>query len=214
MVSSTSPGYSGVCSVGAGAPPVSATTVTLLPGMFNSSATWSPNEFFLADSSTLYVADDSDPSIGTGGLQKWTFDSMSGLWSKAYTLKTGLSFGLESLTGAVDGSGNVTLIATTARSVWGLLMNDLVFITDTGSSAAFTVLATAPGTTVYRGVAFAPTPSASPTGACCLSGGCQVTNAEGCWALGGTYHGNSTTCTGVNCAPVICYANCDQSTTP
>ena len=142
----------------------------------------SPNNYFFANASTLYVADSGNPknnsansSLGDGGLQKWTNSKTdgSGTWSLAYTLYKGLNLvantnsdgnsGLYGLAGTVSG-GNVLLYAT------NYTLNDLdptylYGITDvlsytTASQAAsesFTVLDTAPKDSNFKGVSFAPT---------------------------------------------------------
>ena len=52
----------------------------------------SPENFFFANSTTLYVADGGDPKdggLGDGGLQKWTFNGTQ--WVFDYTLSAGLN---------------------------------------------------------------------------------------------------------------------------
>jgi hypothetical protein len=97
----------------------------------------SPEGFFYANSTTLYIADSGEPKNGSsqgtlgspnpgdGGLQKWSF--VNGTWQLDYTLSTGLNLvpndndqtstvghgvsGLYALTGKVVGN-NVELFAT------------------------------------------------------------------------------------------------------
>ncbi|HTD45376.1 MAG TPA: hypothetical protein VK687_14405, partial [Bryobacteraceae bacterium] len=81
------------------------------PTRLASSASGVANPFglFFADANTLYVADegngDNTYSSGTmmytaaaaqttAGLQKWTFDSVSGSWEYRYTLTNGLNLGV------------------------------------------------------------------------------------------------------------------------
>jgi hypothetical protein len=100
-------------------------------------------------------------SSNTGGIQKFTFDGTS--WNQQITYNSGLSFdntvplfgGINGLTFAgVDGSNNPILYATTAaRASVG---NALVKLVDSGASSAFSVVATAPVNTVFRGIALAP----------------------------------------------------------
>jgi hypothetical protein len=96
----------------------------------------SPENYFFANSTTLYVTDSGDPknnsncsgsscvSIGDGGLQKWTLNTATNTWGLDYTLASGLHLvsnqngtattgtsGLYGLTGEVVG-GNVELFAT------------------------------------------------------------------------------------------------------
>ena len=139
----------------------------------------SPENFFFANSTTLYIADGGAPKnggLGDGGLQKWSL--VNGTWTLDYTLSAGLNLipntagsassgdtGLIGLTGEVVGN-SVELFATTEP------LNDLgntavVEITDalgatSGVGETFTTVLTAsPGENI-RGIAFAPTESAAP----------------------------------------------------
>jgi hypothetical protein len=145
----------------------------------------SPEQYFFASPSVLYVADSGQPKNGTanaaalgeGGLQKWVLTN--GTWTLAYDLVAGLNLvnnatansttptapgvtGLLGLTGKVVG-GAVQLFATS----YGLneLSTSLLFeITDTLSATSasqvtgeqFTTLLTASAGTSIRGVSFAP----------------------------------------------------------
>ena len=54
----------------------------------------SPEHFFFANATTLYVADGGQPkegTIGDGGLQKWILNTTTGVWQLAYTLSAGLN---------------------------------------------------------------------------------------------------------------------------
>jgi autotransporter passenger strand-loop-strand repeat protein/uncharacterized repeat protein (TIGR03803 family) len=142
----------------------------------------SPENFYFANSTTLYIADGGNPKEGTagdGGLQKWSL--VNGTWQLDYTLTNGLglianpsistdtagSTGLIGLTGEVV-NGQVELFATNS-TIGDLDQTYLYGITDTlgdttaaqASGEAFTVLATAAPDTNIRGVAFAPTPYTS-----------------------------------------------------
>ena len=135
----------------------------------------SPENYFFANASTLYVADSGNPknnsansTLGDGGLQKWINSAAdgSGTWSLAYTLHQNLglvlntsasgSSGLYGLTGVVTG-GTVQLYATDL-TLTDLDPTHLFGITDTlsfttASQAAgesFSVLATAPRTRTSR----------------------------------------------------------------
>ncbi len=146
----------------------------------------SPEDYFFANATTLYVADSGDPknnstcsgtcvSIGDGGLQKWTLSG--GTWTLDYTLAAGLGLvnnnngattngtsGLEGLTGEVVGN-NVELYATN-YTLGDLDPTYLYGITDSLSATTasqvstetFTTLATAPADSNFKGVAFAPVP--------------------------------------------------------
>ena len=178
--------------------PTSTATPTVLPGIsqsvtlgngngntFNGSSgtvALSPENFFFANATTLYIADGGDPKqggAGDGGLQKWSL--VSGTWQLDYTLTSGLGLieegksktavgdtGLLGLTGTVDAAtGAVTLYATTVP------LNDLgetglYTITDTladttaaqAANEGFNeLLAGTTGDINIRGVAFAPTPA-------------------------------------------------------
>jgi hypothetical protein len=74
----------------------------------------SPQNYFFANSTTLYVADDGAPkndstvkkgtSIGDGGLQKWSL--VSGTWQLDYALTTGLNLVENAgVTGSLDQPG-------------------------------------------------------------------------------------------------------------
>ena len=147
----------------------------------------SPEQFFFANATTLYVADSGEPkngnankaALGEGGLQKWSL--VNGTWMLDYDLYAGLSLvnnasadsntpaapgvtGLFGLTGEVVG-GNVELFATSyglnelSPSYLYEITDDLA---DTKSSQvtgeSFTTLYAAPDGTSIRGVAFAPVP--------------------------------------------------------
>ena len=142
----------------------------------------SPNNFFFASPSVLYVADSghskqtsATSTLGDGGLQKWvnTAADGSGTWNLAYTLYSGLRLvantaaagatGLYGLAGTVV-NGSVQLYATD-YNINDLDTTHLFGIADTlsfttASQAAdetFSVLATAPKDSNFKGVAFAPT---------------------------------------------------------
>jgi hypothetical protein len=149
-VSSSSGSNLGVSLVSGGA-------ATLLPG-FTSALAPSSYDFFFANSSTLYVADDS--ANANGGVQKWVFDTVASTWSRAGVIGTGVAnIGARGLTGAVDAAGNVSLYAITAEAS----ANRLIAIADTlagnGSGATVTTLQSAPTNTIFRGVDFAPVPA-------------------------------------------------------
>lgn len=151
-VSAASGTYLGVGTLGTGMPPATGSVPTLLPGM-PTSGTHSSYDFWFKDASTLYVADDGS-AANSGGIQKWTFNGST--WALAYTLlNTGTTTTpVRGLTGTLDGSGNAVLFATTAATSANLLIT----VTDTGSGATATTLATAPASTAFRGVEFLPIP--------------------------------------------------------
>jgi hypothetical protein len=163
------------------------TTTSLTGNAFNAGLqiNLSPEGYFFANSTTLYVADSgfgkqnsATSAAGDGGLQKWSLSG--GTWTLDYTLYQGLSLvknpnldstvtsgttGLLALAGQVDGSGNVQLFATN-YTVNGNDQTYLYSITDTLAATTlsadlnpktFTLLATAPTNTTFKGVSFAPT---------------------------------------------------------
>ena len=150
----------------------------------------SPEEYFFANSTTLYVADSGQPkngnankaALGEGGLQKWVLNTKTGVWSLEYDLYQGLNLvnnanatpsnptapgvtGLFGLTGTVVG-GQVELFAT-SYGFNELSPSYLYEITDDLSDTTlpageqFTTLDAAPSGQSIRGVAFAPVPEPS-----------------------------------------------------
>ena len=135
----------------------------------------SPEQYYFADANTLYVADSGDgkqdsakKSTGLGGLQKWTFDGTQ--WNLVYTVSAGLGLvanssahgttGLLGLTGQLV-NGQVQLFATNYTAgdndqtyLFGL--TDLLSATTRGAGESWTILATAPADSNFKGVAFAP----------------------------------------------------------
>ena len=150
-VSSASGTTLGVATVGTGLPTATGQTTTLLNG-FPTTGTHSSYDYVFKDANTLYVADDGSPANG-GGIQKWT--QSGGVWSLAYTIFNNgtTTTAVRGLAGKVDSNNNEVLFATTGTQ--------LVSITDPGTAALAaaatpTVLATAPGTSAFRGVELLP----------------------------------------------------------
>ena len=157
-------GYSfrGVFNVGTGVPTTANQYgLTIIGGgTGNSGIIDSPWEFFIADSNTIYVADDDSTAPATGGLQKWLFSS--GSWSKVWTATPAGAVGVRGVTGLVTGS-SVQLYGITAMTS-GTQANSLVALSDTlgGTTLpSFSTLATAGSNYVFRGVALAPVPEPS-----------------------------------------------------
>jgi len=145
----------------------------------------SPEEYFFASPTVLYVADSGQPkngnankaALGEGGLQKWVLNG--GVWTLEYDLYQGLNLvnnalanpatptapgvtGLFGLTGKVVGN-QVELFAT-SYGLNELSPSFLYEITDTlnattGAGEVFTTLYSAPAGVSIRGVSFAPTPA-------------------------------------------------------
>ena len=184
--------------------PTSATNGTVLPGIdgkltltaaqenavnaadVGSSVNLSPEGYFFANSSTLYIADGGDPKeggLGDGGLQKWS--DVNGTWQLDYTLSSGLDLvpdtassgttGLIELTGTVV-NGVVDLYATN-ETIGDLDQTYLYGIQDNLSATtlptdeSFQVLDTAAPDTTIRGISFAPTEDmVTPTSVTVTSG--------------------------------------------
>ena len=136
---------------------------------------YSPEGFFFANATTLYVADTGVPKAGgtgDGGIQKWTFNGST--WSLAYTLTdaafvaptaaataTSGETGFEAITGEIS-AGAVHLFAV-SYTAGDDNPNGLYEITDslsatTGTGETFTELESAAGNggEVFKGVSFAP----------------------------------------------------------
>ncbi|MBI5434769.1 MAG: DUF3616 domain-containing protein, partial [Planctomycetes bacterium] len=144
-VSNASGAFQGVSTVGTGLPTTSGQTITLLPG-FPTTSGPSSYDYFFADASTLYVADDRTST--SGGIQKWTLSA--GTWTLQYTLNP-VGAGCRGITGVVN-AGVATLFATTTASN----ANTLVTVTDTGAGSTFTTIAATGTNTALRGVRFIP----------------------------------------------------------
>jgi MYXO-CTERM domain-containing protein len=153
----------GVGTVGTGTPNTGPQTITKLPGMPGSNPaptpTPSPYDYWFADATTLYVADDQTVANG-GGIQKWIYDSVDAQWEIQFTLNT---TNYRGLTGVVIGS-DVVLFATTAFSTTaGAGANQLVAFNDTltnttKTSVVQTLLETSSATSNFRGLDAMPIP--------------------------------------------------------
>jgi hypothetical protein len=150
-VSSASGTTLGVATVGTGLPTATGQATTLLNG-FPTTGTHSSYDYVFKDANTLYVADDGTVANG-GGIQKWT--QSGGLWSLAYTIFNNgqTTTSVRGLAGKVDSNNNEVLFATTGTQ--------LVSVTDPGTAAGAaaatpTILATALGTSAFRGVELVP----------------------------------------------------------
>jgi hypothetical protein len=164
----------------------------------------SPESYFFASPTVLYVADSGSPkqtsatsTLGDGGLQKWV--NKSGTWSLQYTLAKGLNLvantsaagttGLLGLAGTV--SGNTVTLYATGYTIGDLDPSYLFGITDTLTATAnpgtsFNVLAAAPADSNFKHVSLAPSlPAGSATITSSPSGLAVTTSGTGCAA--GTY---------------------------
>jgi hypothetical protein len=164
----------------------------------------SPEQYFFANPSVLYVADSGQPkngnanaaALGEGGLQKWVLTN--GTWTLAYDLVAGLNLvnnanansntpnapgvtGLLGLTGRVV--GNQVQLFATSYGLNELSQSYLYEITDdlgalqasAVSGEQFTTIYTdATGLTSIRGVAFAPAVPEPETYAMLMAGLCLI----------------------------------------
>jgi hypothetical protein len=142
-ISTGSGAFNGVNTVGVGLPTSSGNTITNFPGHDSFDTALSSYDYFLADSSTLYVADDR--SSGNGGLQKWAFNGTN--WSLLWTLRNfdanndgtleSSAMGIRGLTGQVEADGSVSLFAiTNNHNFGGTGVNSLVSFSDLLSGTA------------------------------------------------------------------------------
>jgi hypothetical protein len=147
----------------------------------------SPEQYFFASPTVLYVADSGQPkngnankaALGEGGLQKWVL--VNSTWTLEYDLDAGLNLqnnanansstptapgvtGLFGLTGEVVGD-EVELFATSygldelSQTFLYEITDDINFTSESeATSESFTTLYSAPAGTLIRGVAFAPVP--------------------------------------------------------
>ena len=137
----------------------------------------SPENFFFANSTTLYVADGGDPKnggLGDGGLQKWVLSD--GQWNLEYTLSAGLNLvpdtassgtsGLIGLTGEVVGN-SVELFATNEAltdlgQTYVYEITDQLDATTPAPDESFDAILTASPDENIRGISFAPTETTTP----------------------------------------------------
>jgi hypothetical protein len=197
-----------------GLPTTSESTNTgtqLTPANNGSGVNYSPEGFYFANATTLYVADTGDPKAGgtgDGGIQKWVFSGSQ--WTLLYTL-TNPNFvsptqatsaahgetGFEDITGQVV-NGVVSLYAV-SYTAGDADPNGLYGITDPLSATSpsgqmFTQIAAAPGLQAsgtnpdfnYKGVSFAPTGAPSNPG----GGASDITDTGA--TLNGTVNPNGT----------------------
>lgn len=170
FVSGAGTGTLGISLVGTAGtlPTATGQTLTVLDGtQTNGTGTVSPYGFVLLDNplntnsfmgtglDTLYVADDRSAANG-GGILRFVFDGTN--WGTPTVVNNGV--GYRALTASLDPDTNtVRLFAITTQTS----ANRLESVTDAltvsgGSFGTVSVLSTAAASTVYRGVAFTPTP--------------------------------------------------------
>jgi|SRR5271165_2352971 len=148
-----------------------------------------PFGIWFANANTLYVADEGDGVIAdaskdpVAGLEKWTFNSVTGQWVLDYTLQDGLGLGtnymagtyfptatdgLRNIIGIVNADGTVTIYGVTSTVSMsgdqGADPNEIVAITDLVAAMTvptdemFSILDGPQYGVVYRGIAFDPVP--------------------------------------------------------
>ena len=160
---------------------------------------YSPEGFFFANATTLYVADTGVPKatgVGSGGIQKWTLNGNA--WTLQYTLTptnfvpaanaataTSGETGFEAITGQIQAGGKISLYAV-SYTAGDANPNGLYAITDTlaatsGAGETFTELESAAGNggQVLKGVSFAPNAVPEPS-TWALTG---LATAIGAWTL-------------------------------
>jgi hypothetical protein len=153
----------GVFNVGVGLP----TTANQFGSRLVSSGASTTFDFYFADASTLYVAND-----GTlDGISKWSLSGST--WNRHWTALPAGAAGVRGLAGVTNlSSGTVELYGVTAAASG--VQNELVRLVDTLSGTAapsYTVLATAPSNYLFRGVALSPVSVPEPSSAAMLVGG-------------------------------------------
>jgi hypothetical protein len=153
----------------------SATPVQILPAG-NGSANFSPEGFYFANATTMYVADTGDPkkgAPGNGGIEKWSL--VGGNWTLDYTLidpnfttnitATNGETGFEALTGQVVGTGANATVELFAVSYTlgdadpdGLYAISDLLAAATNPGESFTEIEASGPNNVFKGVSFAPVP--------------------------------------------------------
>jgi hypothetical protein len=157
--SSATGAFQGVSAIGSGTPTTAGQTATLLSG-FPTASGPSNYDYWLADPNTMYVTDDR--TNGSGGIEKWTFSGST--WSLQYTMAASPTQGLRSIVGTMDAASGQNLM-------YGITTdNKLVSVLDSGAASAFSILATAPANTAFRGVEFAPIPAPGSLALLAISG--------------------------------------------
>ena len=118
---------SGIERIGTGTPmTVASGTISPLPGFSTTNGTYSPYDFWFADASTLFIANDTDTN---SGLQKWTFDGST--WSLIYDHKISLvnpagssaANRIKGLTGFPVGNGDAIMFASTVGANANLMLS-------------------------------------------------------------------------------------------
>lgn len=152
---------------------------------------YSPEGFFFANATTLYVADTGVPKAGgtgAGGIQKWTLSG--GTWTLQYTLTptnfvsptaaasaTSGETGFEAIAGQIRAGGLISLYAV-SYTAGDANPNGIYQITDnlngtSGTGETFTEIESAAGNggLVFKGISFAPNAVPEPSTWAMLLGG-------------------------------------------
>jgi autotransporter-associated beta strand protein len=114
--------YSGTPTTAPGSAPIAITTptATMLVNGVSETVNLSPEGFFFANSTTLYVADTGSPkqggknAISDGGIQKWTENTTTGVWTLDYTIT-----GTVAAAGVTPTAGQFVNPANTAKATTG-----------------------------------------------------------------------------------------------
>lgn len=153
----------GILQVGTGGLPTTGSQpMTLLPG-FPTNGTFTdgaPYDFFFANDTTVYVADEQLNSL-VGGIQKWEFNGTTWVRTAVFQVQTG--YGARGLTGLVR-NGQVELWVTAETSGF---ITSLWKVVDNGTSFSATLVSTEPTNQVdYRGVRVIGSPFVNQGGGC------------------------------------------------
>jgi MYXO-CTERM domain-containing protein len=152
----------------------SSLTISILPGFSQTLAKgtqkgtiYYPFGLFFANANTLYVADEGGQTVNdevggstyatnTGGLQKWTYNTATSMWSLAYTLTAGLNLGQPyTVSGSVtDSTGSVIQYVDGLRHLAGVVSADGTTVTFYATTS--TINSTASGSTGLGDAGAAP----------------------------------------------------------
>lgn len=189
-----------------GTPSGLTTATQIIPGNNGLSGSnlvnYSPDGYFFANTTTLYVADTGDPKnggTGDGGIQKWSLNGST--WDLDYTLvdpnftmnltAAHGETGFEAITGEVVGSGPSAEVDLYAVSYTlgdadpdGLytIADNLDETTETGET--FTEMEASGANDVFKGVSFAPTAVPEPGMYALIFGGLGAALAVARWKRG------------------------------
>jgi hypothetical protein len=162
--------YSGTPTTGQG----SSTGTMITPASVTVGSTTynlSPEGFFFANATTLYVADTGSPKAGgtsDGGIQKWSYSSVGATWNLDYTLTYNFASNGSGETGFASLAGQVVNgvvdLYTTSYTTGDAAPDGLYGLSDTladltaaqASSESVVELASSAPDSDFKGVAFVP----------------------------------------------------------